>query len=243
MQKLLYFGVALGVGAIFYKLHIPAGWLLGSMLTGVIWSLFVNKLILPDRLFKVALAIIGGNIGFMVVPEQFLSYPLLLPPFILTLFLTILMSLFLGRLMARYTSLDANTAFFCCLPGGASEVIAISKEYGADQGIVAAFHTTRITLFVFLIPLLVGINVPVPRQPLTGGYSLTSILVALICLACIVLLTFLLGKKSCFSWWSAFYSACPRFCDSSMGRTRDRDAWLCHGTSSSIHGCDYWNEN
>ncbi len=153
--------VALLVGAVFAYFHVPAGWLLGSLLTGIFTAFYVKKLIFSDGLFKISLAVIGCNIGFMVIPSHFLVYKALIGPFFLTLILTIGCSLLLRKFMLTYSNLHPNTAFFCCLPGGASEVIALSKDYGADQQIVAAFHTSRITLFVLFIPFIVGIYTPV----------------------------------------------------------------------------------
>jgi hypothetical protein len=59
--------------------------------------------------------------------------------------------------MYRFSKLDPVTAFFCCIPGGASEVISVSKEYGADQRIVAAFHSARIISIVLITPICLAL--------------------------------------------------------------------------------------
>lgn len=193
---MLYLVIAIAVGGLFARFQVPAGWLLGALMTGIISAFYVKKLMFPDRLFKISLAIIGGNIGFMVVPEQFLTYHVLLLPFFITLVFTLIGAVLLGRFMRRFTGVHSNTAFFCCLPGGASEVIAISKDYGADQRIVAAFHTARITLFVLMIPFIVGLNVSLPSQPLTElSLEFREGMVAFLCLAVIVMLTIWLGTR------------------------------------------------
>ncbi|WP_088104489.1 AbrB family transcriptional regulator [Halalkalibacter urbisdiaboli] len=205
LQKIVYLAIAIGMGAVFSWLHIPAGWLLGSLLTGMVAALFIKKLFFPDSLFKISLAIIGGNIGFMVIPEQFLTYHTLLGPFLLTLIITLISSLLLGRMMKKFSTLNHNTAFFCCLPGGASEVIALSKEYGADQRIVAAFHTTRITLFVLLVPFIVGIQTPntgTVSTPIQWGANLS----ALVALPFIVFLTIYFGTRVRFPGSALFFA-------------------------------------
>ncbi|WP_227521958.1 AbrB family transcriptional regulator [Bacillus solitudinis] len=208
MIKLLYLCVALGVGALFAGLQVPAGWLLGALLTGIISAIFVKKITFPNYLFKVSIALIGGNIGFMVVPEQFLTYHQLLGPFLLTLLITLVMSLLLGRFLKRFSGLNHNTAFFCCLPGGASEVIGMSKDYGADQRIVAAFHTTRITLFVLFIPFIVGMHVPRPitMVDVEKSNELNQNFYALLLLAVIVLLTLYIGAKFRFPGSALFFA-------------------------------------
>lgn len=157
-SKVIFFIVSFTVGWIMQALGMPAGWLLGALMTGIIWSFFIQKLIFRSELFTVSLALVGISIGFMVVPEEVWAYRMLLPAFLLTLVLTLAGGIVLGKLFGKWSKTSGNTAFFCCLPGGASEVIALSERYNADQRIVAAFHTARITLFVFVVPLLVGIG-------------------------------------------------------------------------------------
>lgn len=169
-SKLLFFTTSFLIGWFFQWVGLPAGWLLGALLTGMVWSFFIDKLIFRSELFTLSLALVGVVIGFMVVPEEVWAYRTLLPAFLLSLVLTLIGGIALGKLFGRWTKLEGNTAFFCCLPGGASEVIALSERYQADQRIVAAFHTARITLFVFSVPLIVGVGsranaVPMIEKP------------------------------------------------------------------------------
>lgn len=163
---------------------------------GMVYGLFIKKIYFSDSLFKVSLAIIGANIGFMVVPEQFLTYHYLLLPFVVTLILTLTGGILLGKFMQKYSNVHPNTAFFCCLPGGASEVIAISKDFGADQQIVAAFHTTRITLFVLTIPIVVGLNVStISRTAEQVSIGFFESIFSFICLGGIGFIGLWLAKK------------------------------------------------
>ncbi|MBM7840576.1 membrane AbrB-like protein [Alkalihalobacillus xiaoxiensis] len=182
MSKLLFFASSFVVGWVMQAIGLPAGWLLGALMTGMIWSFYIEKLIFRSELFTLSLALVGVVIGFMVVPEEVWAYRTLLPAFILTLTLTLVGGIALGKLFGKWTGLSGNTAFFCCLPGGASEVIALSERYQADQRIVAAFHTARITLFVFSVPLIVGlgaqtsaIDLVVPEQALSWDFILVGI--------------------------------------------------------------------
>lgn len=156
-SKLVFLAVSFAVGWLVQTIGMPAGWLLGALATGIFWSFFVQKLIFKSELFTVSLALVGISIGFMVIPEELWAYRMLLPAFLLTLALTLAGAILLGKGFEKWAHTTGNTAFFCCLPGGASEVIALSERYQADQRIVAAFHTTRITLFVLVVPLLVGL--------------------------------------------------------------------------------------
>ncbi|MFC0560053.1 AbrB family transcriptional regulator [Halalkalibacter alkalisediminis] len=195
IKKSIYILLAVLSGGLFSWLNVPAGWLLGSMFAEMISSFFIIKIYLPNKLFKIALALIGANIGLMLRPEQFLNYQALLFPFLLTLLITIIGGVLLGKFLKHFSNLNSNTAFFCCLPGGASEVIALSHKYGANEQIVAAFHTTRITLFVLVIPLVVGLNAPFIHTNASNGFPLTQALWAILTLLAIMLATLFLSQR------------------------------------------------
>ncbi|WP_059104203.1 AbrB family transcriptional regulator [Shouchella shacheensis] len=193
-DKLLFLTVAYAFGWLFQSLSIPAGWLIGALVAGMICSFFVKKLYFSSELFTIALALVGLNIGFMVIPEELWAYRMLLPAFGLTLLLTLVGGILLGKIFRKWSKTEANTAFFCCLPGGASEVIALSEQYGADQRIVAAFHTARITLFVFTVPFLVGVGTDTSGAlpPMSQSISSQALLVFLAIVG--VVLTFWFSK-------------------------------------------------
>ncbi|MFK3939386.1 AbrB family transcriptional regulator [Alkalihalobacillus sp. NPDC078783] len=198
MIKGIYIVVAILVGGIFNALSVPAGWLLGALVCGIIWSLAGAKIAFSKQYFSYIIAIIGTNIGFTVILERFVTYKQLILPLLLSILLTIMFGVILGRYFHKWSGLDKNTAFFCCLPGGASEVIAVSDEYGADQRIVAAFHTTRITLFVLAIPFFAGLLTDVEKQLFTqptntmSGVSFVSVL---LCVLVVALLSTWVGAR------------------------------------------------
>lgn len=158
--KLLLLAAAVLTGGLFSYLQLPAGWLLGGLVTGIACGMSYKRLVFDGWPFRTVLALIGCNIGFMMEPGIFALLGQYIFPLILTLSLTMALGVGLGWLMNRWTDLDPLTAYFCCVPGGASEVIGLSSDYGADNRMVAAFHTTRITLFVLTIPIFIGLTTP-----------------------------------------------------------------------------------
>lgn len=149
---------ALATGWAFDLLNVPAGWLLGALLTGLVFGLGQSGVRYDGLPFKLALALVGANIGLLMSQELFMIIGMYIGPLAVTLILTLAAGFLLGWLLYRWSGiLNKRTAFFCCIPGGASEIISISTEYDADERIVAAFHTARITLFVLMIPFLAGV--------------------------------------------------------------------------------------
>ncbi|WP_052363661.1 AbrB family transcriptional regulator [Geomicrobium sp. JCM 19037] len=152
IKKVGFLLVAFIVGIVFQTMGVPAGWLLGALLTGIFYGLFIETYNFKGWPFALALALVGANIGIIMEAELFVHLHQYFFPLLVTLMITLFGGLGFGLLLNKWTGLDRTTAFFCTVPGGASEVIALSAHYGADERVVAAFHTARITMFVLLIP-------------------------------------------------------------------------------------------
>lgn len=191
-HKVIYIITAVTVGFLFNKLNMPAGWLLGSLITGIIFGVFIKKISFEQNSFKIALAFVGANISLLLNWSTLKTvYHLILPLFI-TIIITITAGFLFGVLLFKKTKkIDKITAFFCCIPGGASEIIGISGEYGADDRLVAAFHTVRITFFTISIPLIVTFMQPTTDKPVIEQID-TSIDVWTIIFFVIVIITTLL---------------------------------------------------
>ncbi|WP_042425790.1 AbrB family transcriptional regulator [Geomicrobium sp. JCM 19039] len=157
IKKIGFLLVAFIVGIVFQTMGVPAGWLLGALLTGIFYGLFIETYNFKGWPFALALALVGANIGIIMEAELFVHLHQYFLPLLVTLMITLFGGLGFGLLLNKWTGLDRTTAFFCTVPGGASEVIALSAHYGADERVVAAFHTARITMFVLIIPFGVGL--------------------------------------------------------------------------------------
>src|SRR5699024_1757228 len=144
--------------------HVPAGWLIGSLITGIVCGIFFRRYEFKGISFKVTLAFIGANISLLLMVDTLKMIHHLLLPLFITIIITNTAGFLFGILLyKRTTEVDKITAFFCCIPGGASEIIGISNTYGADDRLVAAFHTVRITCFTIAIPLIVGFLHPIDK--------------------------------------------------------------------------------
>ncbi|HET7616787.1 MAG TPA: AbrB family transcriptional regulator, partial [Bacillales bacterium] len=144
-------------GWLFALLQIPAGWLIGSLLVGVCYRLWIGELTLPPYVFPFALSLIGANIGLSMKVSMFTEVAKYFLPLVISLVAVLLGSWLFSLMLAKYSQLDSKTALFCCVPGGASVMLALSQEYGADQRIVAAFQSARVIVIVLAVPLLAGL--------------------------------------------------------------------------------------
>ncbi|TLS36935.1 AbrB family transcriptional regulator [Pseudalkalibacillus caeni] len=156
MNKLVLLIAAFIGGYLFNFFNIPAGWLLGAMLVGAFYRLFIGDVSYSPMLFDLALAVIGISIGLTIKIIMFKQVASFLLPLAVSMFTLLAASWLLGKLLERKSSLDPKTALFCCIPAGASVMMALSREYKANLSMVAAFQTVRIMLLVSTIPITAG---------------------------------------------------------------------------------------
>lgn len=156
MKKIMLILAAFLGGFLFDLAHVPAGWLLGALLVGVFYRLVIADISYPNVMFDLSLAVIGVSIGLSIRVAMFKEVGSYLIPLAVSMVILLAASWVLGKLLQRYSSLDAKTALFCCLPAGASVMMALSRDYKANLGMVAAFQTVRIMMLVATIPIVAG---------------------------------------------------------------------------------------
>ncbi|CAI1730025.1 AbrB family transcriptional regulator [Serratia plymuthica] len=142
---LLLASLALGFGL--QTFHIPAALLLGPMIVGVAMGLLGATVRIPTRLFIVAQAVLGCMIAQSLSPA--ILTPLLddWPLVLLVLFATLAASGVSGWCLVRFSGLPGPTGAWGSSPGGASAMVAMAGDFGADVRLVAFMQYLRV-LFV-----------------------------------------------------------------------------------------------
>ncbi|MES9969602.1 MAG: AbrB family transcriptional regulator [Candidatus Thiodiazotropha sp.] len=143
-------------GLIFYLLHLPLPWMLGSLAGALlVVTLTAVPIARPRKLVDLSRAILGVAIGAAFTPallkeaHLYLFSLVLLPPIIA-------LGSWAGmRYFERFAGFDRRTAFFSSLPGGLVEMTLISEACGADTRRVTLIHTTRILLIVYTVPFAI----------------------------------------------------------------------------------------
>ncbi|GAA5344374.1 AbrB family transcriptional regulator [Planifilum fimeticola] len=162
IRRLLFTGTVAAIGGVsFFLLGLPLPFLLGAMsATALLQTLRSDPLPAPQGVTQFAQSLIGVSIGCSFSLSFYQSLIGLAVPLIVYLLSVMVLGLVSGILLFKLSDLDGMTALFCCVPGGASEMISYSEAYGADSRIVATYHTARIVLIIvsmtFLAPWLAG---------------------------------------------------------------------------------------
>lgn len=151
---LLTLAVAAAGGLIGYKLKLPVGGMVGSMIAVIIFNVVTEKAVFYSEL-RIALQIFGGAmIGSQIGRDDLLAMKKIIFPTVLLLLSMVVLNLTFGTLMYVFSDLDLATALFASTPGGVSDMAIISADLGANPAYVAIIQLCRLlTIFIFMPPI------------------------------------------------------------------------------------------
>lgn len=154
-------------GALFTYAGLPLPWMLGAMTATMVASFTGARISLPSQIRKPMIGVVGVTLGSAFTPDRlagmgaWLPSLSILPIYVVTIGCLILVYL---RQLAVF---DGKTAFFAATPGGLSEMIILADQQGGDMRSVALFHSARLVLIVFSIPIATNLFVDLaPVSPI-----------------------------------------------------------------------------
>ena len=152
----LALGAVGGIAA--HALHLPLGYLLGSMvLVGVLSALDIKPLgktpTLPARLRFSFVPVIGVAIGGAFTPEVARA-ALSWGPSLALLFVFVPLAHALGYAVYRRGGFAPHEAFYGAVPGGLIESVQMGEEAGADVRLLIVVQTLRLILTIITVPMI-----------------------------------------------------------------------------------------
>jgi len=145
---------------------LPSSNLFAALLAGIAVALrWPDRLAVPDRGFEVAQALMGVVLGAYLHASSLSSLAGSWLPVTLVSLGTLGVCVAAGALMARLTDVDEPTAALGMVAGGASGIVAIARDLGGDDRLVAFMQYARVLLVVLLTPVIAGLLFP-------GGHAL-----------------------------------------------------------------------
>jgi membrane AbrB-like protein len=192
-QAFSWIGLAAGSAAlalVFLRFGIPASLLLGPMLVAIALACGGVRLRVGRLPFVAAQGVVGALVGRSISPPIIADVLANWPVMIGFVGGTIVAAALVGWLLARFTSLGAETAAWGSSPGGASAMVAAAADFGADTRIVAFMQYLRVMLVVLsassvaktllgAVPhgatVAIGDATLPPLAPLAGSLALIAI--------------------------------------------------------------------
>ena len=145
-------GVALGATG------LPSPTLFAALLVGLAFALAGGPpLVLGRRVTEVAQALVGAAIGASFDLDALAALGERWAGVAVVVAATLGVSLLAGLALAAVTGVDRPTALLGLVAGGASGIIAMSDELGADARLVAFMQYARVLIVVLTAPLIVAL--------------------------------------------------------------------------------------
>lgn len=142
-------------GLLALRLKVPAGAMVGSMLSVALFNIITGETYFPQDLRVITQIAAGAFIGSGIKKKDVLDLRLMIKPAILMVSSMIVLDLFLGYIMFKITDIDLITSLFACAPGGIVDMSLISTDLGADSSKVALLQMVRIMcIYTLLTPII-----------------------------------------------------------------------------------------
>jgi membrane AbrB-like protein len=151
--------------------RVPSAVLFGSLLGGMTHALTSpTEIRVPPVAFRLGQALIGVTIGTLVSVEALRRMGGEIGAVLLVTLGTVGISLLAGWLLALRRDVSLVTGTFALVAGGASGVVAISRELGADERVVTVVQYLRVLVVLVTLPLVIALVF----HPETGQGVLSS---------------------------------------------------------------------
>ena len=132
--------------------------LFGALAGGLVHGLRSSvPLAVPAPLFRTAQALIGVTIGAQVTGPALRGIAADGVPIALATLGTLVVSLGAGRLLALRRDVTPVTGAFALVAGGASGVVAVSRDLGADDRVVTVVQYLRVLVVLLAMPVVTAV--------------------------------------------------------------------------------------
>jgi membrane AbrB-like protein len=140
---------------------VPASYLFAAILVGIVFALAVpGGLELPRAVFPAGQAVAGVAVGTYLHTSTLTGLGARWVAVVLVSAGTLAITIGAGVLLARTAPVDRATASLGMVAGGASGIVAMADDLGADDRLVAFMQYLRLAVVVLLTPLIVGLAFP-----------------------------------------------------------------------------------
>lgn len=146
---------AVAAGLLLGVLGLPSPALFGGLLAGLVRALSLpSPIAVPLRATTAAQAVVGVAMGALVDLATLRALATNWLAVLLVTLGTLALSLGAGLVLRLQRGISRVTGAFAMIAGGASGIIVMARELGADERMVAVLQYLRVLLIVVLMPIV-----------------------------------------------------------------------------------------
>ncbi len=147
-------GVSTGVSLLLHEVGFPAAFLIGPLLTGMVFAIRGAQLYVPRPFLLCGQALIGVLVARALDPSTLNVIANEWAAMLVVVLTTVVASTFAGWMIARTGLLPGTTAAWGCSPGAATGMVVMAEEFGADPRLVAFMQFLRVTMVLIAATLV-----------------------------------------------------------------------------------------
>ena len=152
---LSYLGLGLLGGLLGAKLKIPAGVLIGAMLTIICFKIFVKvHWEIPNSFTFVLQVFLGVMVGASFQLELVEVMKKIAIPVIISCVILVGTGVILAVVFTRLGLVDIGTAYLGTSPGAMSALVVLALQSGTQPMLVVCFHFIRVVFVILTAPLI-----------------------------------------------------------------------------------------
>lgn len=140
---LVTLAAAFAGGAIAIRLRIPAGGMIGGMVAVAALNILTGNCNMYAEVRIAVQICLGAMSGSRVGRREVADMKRLIVPIALMFCVCLALNLAFGMIVLRTTSLDIGTALLSITPGGATDMVFVAADIGADTGMVGVMQSLR----------------------------------------------------------------------------------------------------
>ncbi len=151
---LLILPVALLMGVLLQRIHLPGGMMLGALFAVAGYNILLGDMVVSVWVKVLAQIMAGIFVGAGVRREDVVEMPRLAKPIVVLLTTFTLFSISMGVILPLVSDMDTITAMMCSVPGGLSDTPVIAADFGADVPTVAVLQFFRMLSGIAFFPIM-----------------------------------------------------------------------------------------
>ena len=152
---LLTLAIGAAVGYCFFKLKIPGGMMVGSIVAISILNITTGRAYAPTSVRVIAQIIAGAFIGVGVEKSDIARIKYIIKPAGILLSGMLVLNIVTGLLIYKFSPLDLITSLMSAVPGGMSDIPIISADMGADASKVTVMQFLRLVTGIGVFPSMI----------------------------------------------------------------------------------------
>jgi uncharacterized protein len=152
-----FVSVSLAASYLFFRLRIPAGFIIGPIFVFTFLKFLGVQPALPAHTDTVIISVFGVYFATQVRGVINITQKSFYLPLLLTIVWFFGLALLSSYLLRQISDIGITTSYLSVIPGGIAEMNIITLSYNANVSIINTFHLTRLFSIILLVPAVLKI--------------------------------------------------------------------------------------